>query len=93
MNEAEYRAELQSIVTMAALIPRLKIWEVLQAMERAETVGPIADPTLFREASPKLQRQKEIVAAALEFQRAIEVILEGQHADQGPGGQVPICNQ
>ena len=82
MNEAEYRAELHSILTMAALIGKLKIYKVLRAMERAETLGPIADPTLFREASSGLQRQKEIVEAALRFQQAIEAIMgEASDAD------------
>lgn len=81
MNQAEYSAQLTTIFNLAALVRHLKVYEVRRLMARAETVGPILDPTLFRMVSSSLKQQKEIIEVTLEYQRAIEGILEKYEAD------------
>lgn len=74
MNESEYRIQLQSIFSLAALVRQLKIADILQAITRAETLGPILDPTTYLKAATSLEWQKRTVEAALQFQQAIEEI-------------------
>lgn len=74
MNESEYRIHLEQIFNLAYLVQLLKIQDVLQAMTRAETLGPILDPTTYLKAATSLEWQKRTVEAALQFQQAIEEI-------------------
>ena len=74
MERSEYNVQLRSIFNMAALIQGLHIQEVLDAMNRAETLGPITDPSLYLMAQNQLGWQKETVEAALVFQNAIKRI-------------------
>lgn len=74
MNEAEYLTELQSILNLSALVRHLNIAGVLLAIERAETTGPILQPTLYRTALTRLEWHKKCARAALAFQRALDDI-------------------
>lgn len=78
MDKTDYDLQLRSIFSLAALVRGLKIAQVLNAMNRAESVAPIVDPTLWLRASRSLQQQRKIVEAALRFQRVVkEVAAEG----------------
>jgi hypothetical protein len=75
MDKTEYSIQLQSILNLATLVNQLKIADVLQAINHAETLGPILDPTTYLKAATSLECQKTIVEAALQFQQAIEEIV------------------
>ena len=77
MKQSEYRIQLQAVFSSAALIRELKLHDLLQAMNRAETLGPILDPTLYLKAFTSLEWQKGIVEAALKFQQEIEETFRG----------------
>lgn len=74
MREQEYRVQLQSILNLATLVHGLKIADVLQAINHAEVIGPILDPTTYLKSATSLECQKRIAEAALQFQQAIEKI-------------------
>lgn len=75
MDKTEYNIQLRSIFNAATLIRQLKIADVLRAMNRAETIGPILDPTTYLKSATRLEWQKRTVEAALQFQQAIEKIV------------------
>ena len=74
VTETEYKIQLQSVFNLAALVRGLKIQEILDAMNWAETLGPVLDPSLYQMAANQFGWQKETVEAALAFQKAIERI-------------------
>lgn len=74
IGKTEYNIQLQSIFNMAALVRNLRIQEVLDAINRAETVAPVLDPTLYIRAAPNMEWIKETVEAALAFQAKVEAI-------------------
>lgn len=78
MDKSEYQGQLNLIFSLAALSRGLKAREVLQAMNRAETLGPILDPTTYVKSVKRLEWQKRTVQATLEFQQAIAKITSEQ---------------
>lgn len=79
MEQSEYRIQLQAVFSSAALIRQLKLHDLLQAMNRAETLGPILDPTLYLKSFTSLGWQKRIVEATLKFQQEIEETFQIQN--------------
>lgn len=78
MDRIDYDLQLRLVFNLATLVRQLRIGEVLSAMNKAESVAPVLFPTLWLRASGSLQQQKEIVEAALQFQRVVrEVVAEG----------------
>lgn len=75
MEKTEYTIHLEQIFNLAYLVQQLKIADVLEAMNRAETLGPILDPTAYLKSATTLERQKRTVEAALQFQQAIKKIV------------------
>lgn len=61
------------VMQQGALLALMPIEDWLTAFERAETLGPILDPTLYRNYlySSKGDVIKEVLAAAMVFKRAI----------------------
>lgn len=86
MTETEYREQLQSIFNLCALVRRLKITPVLRQIERAETLGPIVNPTLYRHALTSLEWQRKCAQAALRFQQAVNDIAT-DYIHFHPGGK------
>jgi len=76
MNKDEYQIQLQAVFNLAALIRGLKLTELLEAMGKAETLGPILDPTLYNKIEANLHHQKRLVQAARAFQRVVEELVQ-----------------
>lgn len=54
MNQEEYLQTQQNILTVSGLIASMPLREFIAAGERADTIGPFLDPTLYREAGANL---------------------------------------
>ncbi|HEY2012393.1 MAG TPA: hypothetical protein VGH38_02780 [Bryobacteraceae bacterium] len=69
----EMREGWAFVMQQGALIAMMPIEEWLQGLERADTLGPILDPTLYREYlySGKGEVIKDVLRAALVFKSAI----------------------
>ncbi len=84
MDREVYDVQLRLIFSLAVLVRQIKIEEVLKAMNKAELVAPIVDPTLWLRACGSLQWQKRVAEAALCFQRVVgEVEAEMVGNDEG----------
>jgi hypothetical protein len=61
------------LLTWARIIAMLPLEEWLNLLNRAESIGPIVDPTLFREYiySDKPKILKSIIEAAIPLKRAV----------------------
>ena len=51
MDNEEYLLCQTQVITFAQLILNIPLEEFLEKADRAETLGPIIDPTLWREAN------------------------------------------
>ena len=87
MDEVQLCQELQSIFNLCTQARRLNIAGVLLAIERAELLGPILQPTLYRNALTSLDCTKRCAQAALRFQRAVnEIVSDPTYAHPGGNG-------
>jgi hypothetical protein len=84
MEDKEYHSQLQSVFFLAAMVRPLKVSDVLRAMEHAETVGPILDPTMYIMTARNLEWQKRLAQATLRFQQEVEGIAsDPRYTDRG----------
>jgi hypothetical protein len=64
MTDAEYYLIQSQVCSIAGLVqatlPPEKLKEFLRRIDLAESVGPVMDPTLFRQASEALDRIKQM---------------------------------
>lgn len=72
MNKEEYLAVQNQLLAMARVVRGIPLREFIQVIESAETVGPIMDPTLYRQASSKMSQIKCLALSLLAFQKEVE---------------------
>lgn len=73
MDESDYavaQAQLLALTQIVATMPSLS--GMVAAIDRATSVAPILDPTLFRKASPNLRTIRRLAVALRAFQVEIE---------------------
>jgi hypothetical protein len=71
LTNEEYQATQELILMLARRVRRLPLDKFLSAISRAEVVGPIVDPTLFRDAAGNLEEIKKMAEGARAFQRSL----------------------
>ena len=67
MDEAkvlEYRQAITTAIMCAQLLTQHDIPQLLRNIERADAVGPILDPTLWREKQKAMDEDREVLKAA-----------------------------
>lgn len=62
---AEYREAVHTVVLCARRIAIHDIPAILESIERADIVGPMIDPTLWREKHKAMNQDREVLRAAL----------------------------
>lgn len=63
MTHTAYARVLRQAHAHCVLLLRLPLAEALEAVAHAEAVGPITDPTLFREKAGDMQVDKQVLQA------------------------------
>lgn len=78
------------VCNLSRLIAMMPIEDWLNALNHAETIGPILDPTLFRSYiySRKPEILKKILRAALELKRTIQEVQPDVLAEIGEESKV-----
>lgn len=71
-----YRLHLTVIFHQAAMTRMVDTQPILDAMSRADTLGPILDPTLWMNTHVALDQQRQVVEAYATFKRKIAEIIE-----------------
>jgi len=64
LTEDQYMDVQNELLMLSSLMARLPLKEFLEDINRAETVGPIVDPTLYRDGAEKLHQVKSLAQAA-----------------------------
>lgn len=78
MNEEEYALTQSQILMLASLIMPLDLAGFLRAIDRAETLGPFLDPTLYRAAARELRSVKAVAEALHGAQIKLRKLLPDQ---------------
>ena len=76
MNPIEYLRAQQAVRMALAMLMQVDLDAAIDAGELAESVGPMLDPTLYREKGRALHQDVELFRAAAAFKRAAERISE-----------------
>jgi hypothetical protein len=85
MDERQYYETQSTLIVLAQIVDGLDLAGFLQCIERAETVGPVADPTLYVRAMGKLGDVKRLAEAAKTFQDEVKRQM-GEGDAQAQGG-------
>lgn len=80
MTDEDYCTTVEVLKTVAGLLMQMDLASARDRMERADTLGPVMDPTLYRQAMDGLRAQRVLVDAGLDFQRAIRSVSDRKAA-------------
>lgn len=81
-DNEEYSTIQSQLTLIAGIIAELKIKGFLERVLHADSVGPIVDPTLYRDTMGGLSKIQRLAGAALKFQEKVHEILEEEAADR-----------
>lgn len=69
MSVEEYQSAVVAAKLCANMLAGHDITKLLNAIERADAVGPMLDPTLYRDKQKAMHEDKELLQAALKLAR------------------------
>jgi hypothetical protein len=70
----EYQAAVQTVALCARMIGEHDLPELLAAIEHADAIGPILDPTLWRDRHGAMHEDKEVLEAGLPLYRLAQKV-------------------
>lgn len=65
MNRITYQSNLTTLYLLAGMVKEIPLREMLAAADHSMGIGPILDPTLWRQNHQKLQEDIELMRAVL----------------------------
>ncbi len=85
---AEYRHAIIILTAGARVIAGIDVPTLLQAIEYADGLGPLLDPTLWRDKHQAMEEDRQLLRAALPLHHFGKMLLEKFPVDptQGPRG-------
>lgn len=75
-TDAEYREQWAIIAAAARLLESVELEAIAATIERADSLGPILDPTAYRAGMHNLPPQREIVEKATAFRNSYRKQME-----------------
>ena len=63
--EIRYQVAVKACIVACLIVTQHDIPGMLEAIERAHSIGPFLDPTLYRDKVGAMEQDKEILRAAL----------------------------
>jgi hypothetical protein len=82
----EYQAAVAVCATTAGVLTHVDLPAILESIEKAHTVGPILDPTLYRDKRKAMEEDAELLKAALPLWRLAKKRIEAAKAKEAAGG-------
>lgn len=70
MDAATYEGLQQQLVLFGAIVAEWPLEDFIAAIDHADTIGPIVDPTLWIRGQKAMSQVRQLAAGALEFKRA-----------------------
>jgi len=68
MDKKDYINTQNTLIMIHGMLQGLDLAEFIDSINRAETIGPILDPTLYMEGHKKMGNIKKLAEKALELQ-------------------------
>jgi hypothetical protein len=81
MDEADFHMVTQQLLMLGGLVKELKLADYINAINRADSVAPIIDPTLWMKGHHKTDILRKMAEGLLEFQKSLPTIEQAQRAD------------
>ena len=72
----------QQISMFAQLLLPMDLSKFVEQINYEESIGPILDPTRFRENMSEMQQLKQLARAALDYQNAVKKILPAEMQEE-----------
>jgi hypothetical protein len=83
MEQLEYQMIQDFLITQAAILAELDLDGFIAANSRADSLGSVLDPTLYRKAHRKLDMIRKIAFAATDYVHAyLELNRKGGHVNE-----------
>ena len=76
MDKHIYEATQAQLTAVACIVSDMPLEEFINAIEHAETVGPILNPTLYLQTADTVGHLKDMAWALLEFKRVVHRKME-----------------
>lgn len=74
MEEGLYESTQIQIGLIGEIVKDLHLVEFIEAIDKADTLGPILDPTLWIKGSGRMRKIKDAAYSLLEFQKLSQKI-------------------
>ncbi len=87
MKAEEYTATQQQLTLLGQLINDLDLVGFIDGASKAETLGPILDPTLYKKSIDKLEKVKALAQAARTFQKEVHKQLAEERERKNESGR------
>ena len=71
MEHTEYRAQWDILLSAYRLLEAVELDAIAETIERADSFGPMLDPTAYRAGAHRLPPQREMVRAAIAFRNTV----------------------
>ncbi len=81
MDEAEFHMVTQQLLMLGNLVKDIKLADYITAISRADSIGPIVDPTLWRKGHQKTAILQKMARGLIEFQESLPTEEEAKQAD------------
>lgn len=85
---ARYRAAVQACLIAGQLLTLHDLPRILAEMDRADSLGPILDPTLWSRKHKAMAEDRKVVAAALPLRKLVLALFELK-LGEGESAEVP----
>jgi len=69
MDKETYQAAVRCAAMTASMLAQWDIPVLLSSIDQAESIGPLVDPTLYREKAEAMREDRDILKAALPLWR------------------------
>lgn len=81
MDREEFEVISQQLLMFGNLVKDMELDKYIQAIDRADAVGPIMDPTLWRKAHEKTAILKQMAEGLNKFKSSLPTEEQANHAD------------
>lgn len=76
MNRIDYEMTQQQIVFIGSLVKGLPLDEFIAAIDHADSIGPILDPTLWMRGNKEMMKIRDLAAGLRDFQTVVNKIIQ-----------------
>ncbi len=78
MKQEDYLATQTQLLALASVVSSMDLDRFIMAADMAEALGPMLDPTLYRQGAPRLGQIRRLAEAAREFQKLAREVVRAE---------------